>query len=173
MNVKCPRNASPLEIQQRRARERTWKDAEICTAGCWKTCAEHASGRRWNFEQSALGPREPVGVGIGLRVPIAVGTPNGEKARVVLVAFLDQDVQSPLTSDDNRKTRSPVTKHWSAHEILEDILGATDRLAEFRRRLLRRAPVIRSVRCDLVPCFCERAHHPRVSLRYPPENEAC
>src|SRR5207247_10449154 len=94
-----------------------------------------------------------------------------KQARVVPVAFLDQDVERPLPAGDDGETRGAKPEHGRASQAFEHALSPPYRIAKRRRRLRRDAGMIPAVGRHFMPRPTDLAHEVRVSLRHPAEDE--
>src|SRR3954471_17324576 len=98
-------------------------------------------------------------------------TPNGEETRVVAISFLQKDLQCPIPSADNGKTRCPIAEHRTPCNIFQNRFGAPNRIAELIRRNFRHLGMVGSVRSDFVSTRMDLTNETRLSLGDPPEHK--
>src|SRR5205823_13088541 len=92
-------------------------------------------------------------------------------ARVVLEAFLDQNIERPQRMRRDRVARRAIASHGPARHRFERALGPADVFPECAWRQVVHEPVPVAVRRDFVT---ERRHTPdqrRMALGDPPKNE--
>src|ERR1051326_1946394 len=111
-----------------------------------------------------------------MRIALAAGEPvsaasNGKQARIVAVAFFEQDVERPLAAADDREAWRSVADDGNAGLVLEDRLGCPNRFTELNRSELRDSLGSPSMRCDLVARCDEVSNELRFAFRDPSERE--
>ena len=98
-----------------------WKLAKIPTASGRYGEVENARRRKRKFRDA---PADPLNdVRDSRRIGITVSAPaNRKEARVVSVSFLDQNIEGPLPTRDDRKTWGAVANNLRADQILQRLL---------------------------------------------------
>src|SRR5690242_5510918 len=107
----------------------------------------------------------------GRAAPAIPWPPDGEDARVVPIAFFDQDVECEARAGSNREARGPIPRHPVSGDVLEQRFRRSDLLAKLHG-FERGDPAMRPpVRGNLVAGLGNAPHEPTVPLRDPAKDE--
>src|SRR3989442_9439994 len=170
MDVEGSRNAPALALLKGGTGHDIRKETEVGPASRWQVHPAPAERARRHLRDPADRTLEPVIVGAPACVTVP-RSPNGKKARVVAMPFLDEDVERPLPTTHNRKARRPIAEHHDARQVLQQALGASHRVPKLQRAELRERRMVPAVRRDLMARTRDPLHHLGMSLPNPAEDE--
>jgi len=96
---------------------------------------------------------------------------NGKNARVVAIAFLDEDIEGPEAGLDDRVAGRAVPDHRCANEVFDRSLCVPDVLPKLLRRQHEHELMVITMRCHFVARGRDLTHERRKALSDPAENE--
>src|SRR6266446_3345506 len=123
------------------------KLAEVATAGRRHGISKNAGCRQRKFGEATMLSLDDVGHTSRGWISISASA-NRKEARVIAVAFIDQNIKGPLTSWNDREVRRAIADNRRPDQIFERRFGRTDILAKGSPIERRNALVPEAVRTD-------------------------
>ena len=172
MDVESRRLGSSARLKKSTTDYRERKLAQIPTACRGYGITQNARRCEREFCEAPGRPLNDVRSARRVRITVTA-SPNGKEARVVSVAFLDQDVEGPLATWNDRKTGRPVTEDFPANQVFECVFRCPDIFTKGFSVERGHAFVPKTVGSDFVPGCGDVPHNLRTVLRDPAQHEEC
>ena len=170
MDVERARLPAARRGPKRGVHESRRQDPKVGPARRRQRPPRHAQRRRRELRDAPRGSVDPVRIPSATDVPVPT-TGHRKERRVVAMPLLDQDIEGPLGPADDREARRPESRHLGTAQVLDDALGAANRLPERFGRLVRDPHMVVGMRGEFMAGRGDALDHRRMAFGYPPHGE--